>query len=274
VAAPAPPGDAVPSNYYANPAQTQFYAPLTAAAGPGHRRLPRNVLYGIIGAAVLVVAGVGGIIALAHPNSKPAAAAYTPPAIVTPTHPPATAPPQTAPPTPFPKPSPAASTPVPAPGQGTSRATFATVDPIPGFTTSQPSSTEIRLDSNSPSGDIRVEVISVGSGIVTNQDLSDALLHEAAQSSPDAARCQPDAQATLTTVSGKIPAVVLDICETYTPQNGQAFPAEKVYVSAMAHDAKGVPIAISVSLFSGANDFQDFANHIPKSWDPLFNVAP
>lgn len=271
-----PPGSPViPSTYYATPGQSPYYTPPPAASGGGPvHRLSRTALFAIIGAALLVLAGVGAIVAFAgHGPPKPVPPAPT--ATAQPAAPPAggpTASPFS--PSPSTAPRPTAAPPAPQPS-GVVTTSFATV-PVPaGFTSQSPQGTTLELDPTSGPGQVFVNEGQLNPSLHTNQDLSDDILRQATSSSPDAHRCQPDTAQQLSTKGGAVPAVFLTICETYTPQNGQAFQAVDAYQAAVTRAADGTPEWIAVELFAPADQYNNFEATVPNSFytGVVFNTA-
>lgn len=259
-------GPLYPPTYYANPGQTQFYTPPpVAAGGPGPvHRLSRNALIAIIAAAVLVIAGVGAIVALAGKGSK--APVYSPPPVVSSQPVPPT---QSSVPTPRPTVSPTQ----PPGGGGASgagqpiNAGFAQFPALAGFSAQSPQNNSIELDATDNSGQIFVSLEGV-TGATTNQQLADALLAIDQKTSPDAARCSSDQAGPTLAGSGgaQIPSTLVVICETYTPQNGQAFKAVDAYFAGLAKDSTGAPSAVVINLFSPQPNFQNFVKEIPNGW--------
>ena len=244
--------------------------PAATTAGPGAvHRLSRNALFAIIGAAVLVIAGVGAVIALA---SKP-----TPHVPVTP-HLPAPAvsgPATTAPPTSRPSAAPSsAPTTAPRPSNGGTSAGFATIPPLPGFTQSDTSSTSVELDANDHSGSVFVELLP--SDATSNQDLANLLLSSAQQSSPDATQCKDASTGDLSGAGGQpIHAITFFLCKTVTPQNGSAFAAKVFYAAGLARDGSGNEVAAILKLFAPADSYDALAQQVPDSFfnDLQFNAT-
>ncbi|MBJ7607981.1 MAG: zinc ribbon domain-containing protein [Candidatus Dormibacteraeota bacterium] len=262
-AAAAPAAVVVPPTYYANPAQSQYYAPpLAAPGGTGQvHRLSRNALFAIIGSAVLVIAGVGAIVALAGKGPKPTP--YSPPPVVS------AAPVTSGPVTPSPTSS-GAPRPTPPPGGQTGQVInvgFASFPAISGFTQQTAQGNVTELDPNDKSGQLFVAMLPAGA-ITTNQQVSDSLLAGDAKSSPDAVRCSPDAPGpTLAGTGGaQIATVVVTICETLTPQNGQAFKAVDAYVAGLAKDSSGAPVQVLINPFAPDSSFANFVKEIPQGW--------
>ena len=211
-------------------------------------RLSRTALLGIIGGGVLAIAGVGAIIGLAGEGLH--APIYTPPPL---------------------------SAPAPARSAGhTINTGFAQFPAIEQFTAGQTSNHRVRLEARDKSGSIIVQVGGIPS-TGSNQQIADALLQGAERSSPDARRCGADRSGPgLAGRSGTIATVVVVICETYTPQNGQAFKAVDAYVVGAAHDSTGAPIDVLVNLFASQKNFQKFVDEIPDGWTSQvqFNATP
>ena len=263
----APPMGAIPPTYYASPAQTPYYAPPPAPAGGAGavHRLPRNALFGIIGAAVLVVAGVGAVLAFAikptpHPPLPPPPTPSGPVATS-----PATPPVNTGGASPTPS-QPPVTTPTPTGPVGTgTNVGFATVPALAGFTPQPPTSTTYELRADDHTGAVYIQLVQ--SSIASNQALADALLAGDQKTSPDAQRCSADQTSTLTGTGGvTIPAAAVAICETVTPQNGAAFAAVDFYFAGVAKDPSGNTVAVLVNIYGPRDQYQTLAKEVPESF--------
>jgi hypothetical protein len=281
--AQAPP--TLPPTYYAAPGQTPFYAPPTAAAPGSVNRLSRNALLAIIAAGVLLVAGIGGVIALATKGNntpapiagpgasaspRPSSAPVTSPGPSVSPGPSSSAAPSSAPssaPTPTSSPNPSGT------GQ-ISNVGFAQFPALAGFTAMAPSNGSVELDPTDKSG--QVFIFTSSFQVADNQAFSDAVLKTDQQTSPDAQR-YVSTPGTMSGTNGvQIPSLSIGITETITPQNGQAFPANDGLVLAVAHSASGAQIVVEIELLASKSNYQTLWNDIPSTWydQVQFNAVP